>query len=283
MIGVHWMSSAGRGTFSVLAWTFAAALALAGCDEKNKYAAPPPAKVTIASPVEMPVTLYAEFTGTTAPTMVVDLEARVEGYLRSVDYRDGEAVKKDRMLFGIEKNQYQAQLDLQNAQLDAAMAKQANAQREYERQSTLGQRDFASQRNVDDAKTNLSTASAQVAVSKANVALAETSLGYTTISAPFDGVVTRHLVDIGSLVGSSGPTKLATILQVNPIYVYFNLSERQQIDLRDALAKEGKTLKALREEKQELPVEVALAADTAFQYAGKIDYIAPQLDAATGT
>lgn len=258
-------------------------LALAGCNEKNEYAAPPPAKVTVAVPTQMPVTLYAEFTGSTAPVATVDLEARVEGYLARINYTDGEAVKAGRVLFEIEQAPYQAKVDLQKADLENARAKQANAEREYQRQATLGQRDVASQRTVDDAKTALDSANATVSANEASLRLAETSLGYTTVRAPFDGVVTRHLADVGAVVGASGATKLATILQVNPIDVYFNMSQQQQIDMRDALAKLGKTLKSLREEKQDVPVEAALSADTAFDYKGRIDYIAPQLDAATGT
>ncbi len=266
-----------------VAFLLCAPLMLSGCKEPNKYAAPPPAKVTVATPTKSPVTLYAEFTGNTAAVATVDLEARVQGFLESVDYSDGEAVKKGRVLFKIEQAQYQAQVDLQQAQLDAAKAKQVNAQREYDRQSILGQKEVATQRNVDDAQTNLASAAAQVAASEASLKLAKISLNYTTVSAPFDGVVTRRLMNPGALVGSAGPTKLATILQVDPIYVYFNITEQQQIDMRDALAKRGMTLKDLREQGLELPIEVALSSETTFKYPGKIDYFAPQIDPATGT
>lgn len=268
---------------SVLAGVVGTALLLAGCNDKNQYAAPPPARVTVASPTQMPVTLYAEFTGNTAPLAAVDLEARVQGFLTTIGFRDGEAVKQDRVLFEIEKDQYQAQVDLQQAQVDSARAQQANAQREYERQATLGQKEVSSQRSVDDARTKLDMANAMLAAGEASLKLAQTSLGYTTVRAPFNGVVTRHLAEVGSLVGQSGATKLATILQVDPIYVYFAMSEQQQIDMRDALAKQGRTLKDLREKREDQAVEVALAADAAFQYKGRIDYIAPQLDAGTGT
>lgn len=260
-----------------------AALALAGCNDKNSYAEPPPAKVTVATPTEAPVTLYAEFTGNTAPYSVVDLEARVQGYLTAIGYRDGEVVKKDRVLFEIEKAQYEGQVEQQKAQLQIARATQANAKREYERQAELGTRQVASQRTVDDAQTALDTANGQVASAEAGLMLAQTSYGYTTVKAPFAGVVTRHLADVGSLVGSSGPTKLATILQVDPILVYFNMSEQQQIDMRDALAAAGKTLRDMRETPDDMPIEAALAQDKTFDYSGHIDYIAPQLDAATGT
>jgi membrane fusion protein, multidrug efflux system len=261
----------------------AAVLVLTGCGRKNKYAPPPPPKVTVAAPVRMPVTVYAEFTGNTSAIATVNLEARVQGFLEAINYRDGDVVAKGRTLFEIEKDQYAAQVDLQAAQLAAAKAKRANAEVQYKRAATLGKDEFASQRAVDDAKTNLDSAIAQVAADEASLKLAQISLAYTTVQAPFDGMVTRHLADTGALVGYAGPTKLATILQISPIYVYFNITEQQLISMRDALAKEGKTLKQMREERQYLPMEVALGADTPFQYRGNIDYVAPQVDAATGT
>ncbi|QDL97644.1 efflux RND transporter periplasmic adaptor subunit [Rhodopseudomonas palustris] len=283
MICARFVSLASARRIGIVTLIAGAPMLLGACKEQNTYAAPPPAKVTVAKPTQAPVTLYAEFTGNTAPVASVDLEARVQGFIESIDYLDGEAVRKDRVLFKIERAQYQAQVDLQQAQLDGTKAKQANAQREADRQSILGQKDVASQRNVDDAQTNLAAANAQVAAAQASLALAKTSLGYTTVAAPFDGVVTRRLVNVGTLVGSAGATKLATILQVDPLYVYFNITEQQQINLRDALAKRGKTLKDMREERLELPIEVALSSDTTFPYAGKVDYIAPQVDPATGT
>ncbi|WP_244642052.1 efflux RND transporter periplasmic adaptor subunit [Chelatococcus reniformis] len=261
----------------------AAVAALVGCNEKNAYVPPPPATVTIAQPVQKPVTVYAEFTGNTAAVNAVDLEARVQGFLVSINYKDGQPVKKGQLLFGIEKDQYQAQLDLQKAELASAQAKQTNAQLEYNRQAQLGRQDFASQKAVDDAKTNLDAAVAQVAADKANVQVATINLGYTAVTAPFDGVVTRHLVDVGALVGYSGPTKLATIVQINPIYVYFNVSEQQVLTLREGFAKQGISLKELRENNKSMEVEIALQTETEFKHKGKIDYIAPQIDPNTGT
>lgn len=267
----------------LLACSAGAAMLVMGCNEENKFAAPPPAKVEVATPTQAPVTLYAEFTGKTAPSQEVNLEARVQGYLTLIGYRDGEAVRKQRVLFEIEKDQYQNQVSLQQAQLTISEAKSANAQTELDRQSDLGEKQVSSQRTVDNARTALDAAKGQVAADQASLNLANLSNSYTTIRAPFDGVVTRHLVDVGSLVGSSGPTKLATILQVDPLYVYFNMTEQQQIDMRDALAAQGKTLRDVREKRIEPPVEIALGEEKAFRYAGKIDYIAPQLDGATGT
>ncbi|WP_018388930.1 efflux RND transporter periplasmic adaptor subunit [Ancylobacter sp. FA202] len=261
----------------------AIAFLLAGCNEPNSFAAPPPAKVTVATPTQAPVTLYAEFTGKTAPSQEVNLDARVQGYLTAIGYGDGEAVRKDRVLFEIEPDQYRDQVALQEANLTIAQAKAANAQTEYDRQADLGQKQVSSQRSVDDARATLDAVRGQVAADEASLALARLTLSYTTIRAPFDGVVTRHLVDAGSLVGSSAPTKLATLLRVDPLHVYFNMSEQQQIAMRDALAAQGKSLRDVRESKLQPPVEIALAGAASYAYAGVIDYIAPQLDGATGT
>ncbi|WP_334174406.1 efflux RND transporter periplasmic adaptor subunit [Pseudoxanthobacter sp.] len=256
---------------------------LSACNESNQYVAPPPAKVTVATPLEAPVTLYATFTGNTAASASVDLEARVQGFLTAIDYTDGEAVQKGKELFRIEQAPYQAEVAQKTAMLDAARATQTDARLEYDRQSALGERDVASKSKVDNARAALDTANAQVAAAEANLKIAEVSLGYTTVSAPFSGVVTRHLADVGALVGSSGPTKLATILQVSPLDIYFNITEQQQLDLRDTLEKAGKTLKSLREDAPDMPAEILLSSDSDEIYTGHIDYIAPNLDPQTGT
>ncbi|MFG1479092.1 efflux RND transporter periplasmic adaptor subunit [Xanthobacter sp. V4C-4] len=261
----------------------AATLLLSACNDDNSYVAPPPVKVTVAQPMVATVPLYVEFTGNTAASATVDLDARVQGYLTAINYVDGEAVKKGRVLFEIEKTQYQAQVEQQQARLESAQATAANALRGNDRQAALGERQVASQSKVEDAQTALATANADVSSAEAALKLAEASLAYTTVTAPFDGVVTRHLVDVGALVGSSGPTKLARILQVSPLLVYFNITEQQQIELRDSLAKAGKTLKSLRGDKLEMPVEVLLSSGAAEAYEGRVDYVAPQVDAQTGT
>ncbi|PXW58799.1 RND family efflux transporter MFP subunit [Chelatococcus asaccharovorans] len=256
-----------------------AVLMLAACNDKNAYVPPPPPQVFVAPPVQKPVQRYLEFTGNTAAVNSVDLEARVQGFLETINYKDGALVKKDTLLFGIQRDQYQAQLDLQKAELASAQATQANAQIEYNRQAQLGRQDFASQRAIDDAKTNLDKAIAQIAADQANIQLATITLGYTQVTAPFDGIVTRHLVDVGALVGYSGPTKLATIVQVDPIYTYFTVSEQIVLQIKAELARLGRNLTEIHN----VPVEIGLQDQSDFPYRGTIDYIAPQVDPSTGT
>ena len=115
---------------------------------------------------------------------------------------------------------------------------------------------------------------------RANTRLAAINYEYAQVRAPFDGVVTARLVSVGQYVGGTAtPTVLATIVQLDPIYVNFNISEQDVIRVRAALAKRGAT----REDVMKYKVEVALQDDTDFPHIGHIDYVAPTLSATTGT
>ena len=253
--------------------------ALAGCGEQNAYVPPPPPKVVIAQPLQQDVPLYVELTGNTKAFNEVKLEARVQGFLEQIKYVDGAAVKKGDLLFVIQQSTYQAQLDQAKATLEANKASQANAQVEYSRQSTLGQQQFASQSRVDDAKTKLAETSAAVLGAQANLEVANINLGYTEVTAPFDGIASRHLVSVGALVGYAGPTELASVVQIDPIYVYFEVSETVVQRVKEALSRQDKTMRDVHD----VPVEIGLQIEEGYPHKGVIDYIAPQIDASTGT
>ena len=233
----------------------------------------------VAQPLQQDVPLYVELTGNTKAFNEVKLEARVQGFLEQIKYVDGAAVKKGDLLFVIQQSTYQAQLDQAKATLEANKASQANAQVEYSRQSTLGQQQFASQSRVDDAKTKLAETSAAVLGAQANLEVANINLGYTEVTAPFDGIASRHLVSVGALVGYAGPTELASVVQIDPIYVYFEVSETVVQRVKEALSRLGKTMRDVHD----VPVEIGLQIEEGYPHKGVIDYIAPQIDASTGT
>jgi multidrug efflux system membrane fusion protein len=260
----------------------ACALLLAGCGgAKNAYVPPPPPKVQVAQPLQRPVTEYLELTGNTAAFASVDLVARVQGYLTSINYKDGATVKKGDQLFGIERDQYQQQLDQAQATLGANQATLEYNTAEYNRQATLARQDFASQATAQQWKANQDQAAAQVMSAKAAIELAKINLGYTNVQAPFDGVVTNHLVDVGALVGYSGPTKLATIIQTDPLYVYFTLSEPQILSIQRNLARHGVALRTTG--LSDVPVEFGLQGEEGYPHKAHMDYASPQVDFATGT
>ncbi len=270
----------GRGAGRAVLFALAS-VALAGCNAKNAYVPPPPPKVIVAQPVQQPVTLYYELTGNTAAFNSVDLVARVQGYLETIDYKDGSFVTKGTELFGIERDQYQAQLDQAKASLVNAQAQQTYNQAEFQRQSTLGKQDFATQATVQQWKSNVDQSGAAILNAKASIEIANINLGYTHVAAPFDGVVTHHLVDPGSLVGVSGPTKLATILQTDPLYVYFNMSEPQVLRIKESNAKAGLPFRTT--DLSQIPVEIGLQGEDGYPHSGHMDYASPQVDQSTGT
>jgi membrane fusion protein, multidrug efflux system len=274
----------GRSPLAVLAAFVAAlsALALSACNgAKNAYVPPPPPKVIVAQPLQKPITIYLNLTGNTSAYKSVDLVARVQGFLTSIDYTDGAQVQQGDQLFGIERDTYQAQLDQAKATLASNQATLAYNQAEYQRQSTLGQRDFASQAVVQEWRSKADQAAAEVMNAQAAIEVANINLRYTTVFAPFDGVVTNHLVDRGALVGVGSPTTLATIIQLDPIYVYFTMSEPQILEIKRSNAKVGLTFRTTG--LSDIPVEIGLQGEDGFPHKGHMDYASPQVDASTGT
>jgi RND family efflux transporter MFP subunit len=133
--------------------------------------------------------------------------------------------------------------------------------------------------SYDTALAARDSAQADVQSSQANEQQAEIDLGYTDVTAPFDGVVTARQVSIGQLVGANTPTTLSTIVQLDPIWVNFNASERDVIAVREALAKQGRSTANLLG----MPVEVGLQTEDGYPHQGKLDYVAPEVDPSTGT
>jgi membrane fusion protein, multidrug efflux system len=254
-------------------------LLFAGCRKQNAYVPPPPPQVGVANPIVRAVTPYLEATGTTVAYNEVDLVARVEGFLQSIDYQDGAAVKAGKQLFLIEPAPYQAKLQQAQASLDAAQAQYVQAEAEFNRQSSLGRSDFASRSTVDQARATRDANQANAANQQAGVTLATINLGYTRVVSPFDGVVTQHLVSVGDLVGLNSPTKLATIVQLDPIYVTFTVNEQDVQRIRADLARAGLTVADLGK----ITVEVGLMTEQGYPHHGVLDYAAPEVDTATGT
>jgi membrane fusion protein, multidrug efflux system len=269
-------------SFAVRTAAFAiGAITLAACGSKNAYVPPPPPKVQVAQPLQRPVTLYLELTGNTQAFNSVDLVARVQGYLESIDYKDGSFATKGKQLFGIERDQYQQQLDQANASLAANQATLEYNTAEYERQASLARQDFASKSIAQQWKANQDSAAAQVLSAKAAIELAKINLGYTNVTAPFDGVVSNHLVDVGALVGSGSATKLATIVQLDPMYVYFNLSEPQVLAITQSNAKAGLPFRTTN--LSSIPVDIGLQGEEGYPHKGHMDYADPQVNQSTGT
>jgi RND family efflux transporter MFP subunit len=225
-------------------------------------------KVTVANPQTMPISDSITFTGTVTATQTVNLVARVEGYLEELLFEDGSFVEEGQALFTIEPDQYEEDLRQNLASL-------RYAEEEYARQQAMLQDNATSLSSVQQAQSNRDQALAQVR-------LAEINLGYTIVAAPFSGRIGLHQVDPGNLVGAGGnPTTIVTVDRLVPIYVDFNLNERDALTIREMRRKAGEAV--LPNDIGFVPVFGGLSEETGYPHEGRLDFIDSSVDTSTGT
>jgi RND family efflux transporter MFP subunit len=256
-------------------------LALAACKKENAFVPPPPAEVGVMHPITRMFAPYIDSTGTVVAYNQVTVEARVQGFVQQIAYKDGEEVKAGQPLFLIEPAPYEAQLEQAHGNLLADQAQYAYAAPEYERKLVLAQNNqlAATQEQVDQARATRDTDKGHIQTDQAAVASASINLGYTRVTAPFDGVVTNHLVSLGQLVGVGGPTALASVVQLDPIYVTFTVPDQRAQEFHLALAKKGLTTIS----PNVVTVKMGLPAQSDYPYEGRLDYVSPTADFTTGT
>jgi RND family efflux transporter MFP subunit len=264
---------------AVLTSAVASTAMLSACGERNAFVPPPPPKVELAVPLKQTVTRYLTATGNAAAVNTTTLVARVQGFIQSINYNDGDAVKAGTTLFVIEQKPYQLSLEQAQAGEASAVASTKQTQADYKRQVDLAAKNISSQATLDQATASYDAAVAKQKQSEVDIEQAQLNLGYTEVKAPFDGIVTAREVSLGQLVGAGSPTTLATIVQLDPIYVNFYVSETDVQSVRANARARGIT----SEELKKIPVEVGLQSDTGYPYRGTLDYAAPSITAATGT
>lgn len=263
----------------IIAAALALSALLSACKEENQYQEPPPPTVTVSPPLREKVTNYLEITGTTAAYNAVDLVARVEGYLTSVNFEDGSMVEKDKLLFVIEQAPYIAQVKLYEATIAQEKAQLLNAQTEYDRQIRMLAQNATAQATVDKWRAQRDEAAAGLEEARANAEVAKINLGYTRVLAPFAGRIGRHLIDPGNVVGAGAPTKLATLEQVKPLYAYFTVNERDLLRIRKWAREQGMPLGTVAN----VPVFAGLQDEQGYPHRGVLDFVATGLDTKTGT
>jgi len=264
----------------IAAWAMFAVflVLLAGCEKRAPNAPPPPPKVTVTQPVQRVLTDYLELTGNTQAIYTVQLVARVAGYLEKIFFQDGQIVKKGQPLFLLQQNTYEANLQQAEAQILLQKAQLDYAQIQLDRYSNLLPQKAASQTDVDNWRYQRDSARANLKAAEAQRDLAKLNLSYTQITAPFDGRIDRRLQDPGNLVGAGENTVLAQINQIDPIYVYFNISD---LDLA-RLIKSTHGIPG-QAEAPKWPVFAGLPNEEGHPHQGHLDFAAISLTTTTGT
>ena len=257
----------------------AVSVLLAGCGQQNTYVAPPPPKVTVAKPIQRAVTRFLEATGSVDAVNSADLVARVSGFIQDIKYKDGDFVKKGTALFIIEQEPYALKVEQAKASVESTSAALKRAKTDYQRQVDLMKSGSTTQAKLDDATTTRDTDQSSYDQAVANLKQAQIDYSYTSVAAPFDGIVTARKVSLGAYVSSSPPATLATIVQTDPVYVNFNVDERDVLRIRAEIRKKGLTAADLKK----VPVEVGLQTDEGYPHTGHLDYASPTVDSSTGT
>ncbi len=181
--------------------------------------------VSVIKPVVKDVEVYREFTGQTRAVEQVDIVARIAGYLEEINFKDGADVRKGDTLFTIEQASYKAQYEQAQAQVKSKEAELTRAEADLHRFQEAVRNNAVSRQDLTTKQAEYDQAQAAVMASKAALDEAALRLSYTQIKSPIDGRINRNMIDSGNLVGVNGYTVLATVVKLDPMYIYFNVSE----------------------------------------------------------
>lgn len=269
-----------RGAFMAVA-TGVVACVLAGCDRFEKKApppAPPPPEVEVTPVIQRDVALTNEWLGTLDGLVNAEVRSRVQGYLQSQTYLEGEKVKTGDVLYQVDPRPFDAALAQARADLARANANLVRTQLDVARLEPLAPSGAVSQQDVDNARQNNKANQAAVLAAEAVVQEAELNVQYTTIIAPVDGVAGISKAQVGDLVGGVAGTVLTTISTLDPIRVYFPISEQEYLKFAERV---NRTENPSDQKKE--PVQLILGNGKLYAQPGEVDIVNRQVDPTTGT
>jgi membrane fusion protein (multidrug efflux system) len=243
-----------------------------GCAKEEK-AAPQVPEVEVVDVVQKDVPIYAEWVGTTDGLVNATIRAQVNGYLIKQNYKEGDVVKKGQVLFEIDPRPFQATFDQSKGELALQQARWDTAKANLKRIRPLAEQNAVSKRDLDNAvgseqATHAAVLSAQAAVEKAKL-----DLGFTKVTSLIDGISGIAKAQIGDLVGPGQIDELTTVSTVDPVKVYFPLSEQEYL----------KAMGKSTTEKQKVALELILSDGSTYPYKGEIAFADRQVDVKTGT
>lgn len=236
--------------------------------------------VEVESVKTQDVNIYGDYVGRIRAQQFVEIRARVEGYLERMLFAEGTYVKKGQTLFVIDPKLYRARVNKARAQLNKARAQALKAERDLNRIRPLYEQSAASQLDLDNAVASYESAAADVVVSEADLTQAEMTLGYTTVQSPIAGYISERNADIGTLVGPSGKSLLATVVKSDTVRVDFSMTA---LDYLRSKARNVNLGHKDSTRKWDPYITVTLADGSEYPMRGLVDFADPQVDPKTGT
>lgn len=255
-------------------------LALNACKKNDSQNAVSnkPQDVSVLELKSEDIPLNFEFSARAQGSKETEIRAQVSGILLKRNYVEGSKVEEGSVLFQIDPKPYELALNQANAHLAQAKAQYTNAKTQWKRTEELFKEGFASAKTRDEALANMESLNASVQLAQAEVDTAKLNLDYTTVTAPISGITSMEAQSEGSLISATGI--LTKIVQVDPIYVIFSLSENELISFRNMTEK---GLIKNPENKTEVVAKIKFSDDSMYEHDGTINFINPTIDEATGT
>jgi membrane fusion protein (multidrug efflux system) len=245
-----------------------------GC--KKKPAPPPPPEVQVITLAPTNVPIFEEWIGTLDGYVNAQIHAQVTGYLLTQNYAEGRDIKKGDLLFQIDPRPFQAELNQANAKLAQDKAQAGKTELDVKRYTPLAQEQAISQEQLDNAVQANLAANAQVKADEAAVENGQLNLGFTKITSPIDGLAGIALAQIGDLVGQSGGSVLTTVSTINPIKVYFQVSEQSYLTFWRRLIGSGNA-------GETFPLQLIFANGSVYPEPGTFSFADRQVNPNTGT
>ena len=253
---------------------------LAGCKKEQKpVAAPPPPEVKVAVVLERDVPIYVEAIGETRGNTEIEIRARVEGFVESVDYKEGSLVTKGQLLYTIDPRPFESRLATTKATQAEAEAQLARTRQDVARYEPLVAKNAISRQEYETAVSMEKAAAAALEATKSLVEQAQIDLSYTKVLAPEDGLAGRTEVYAGTLVGRGQSTLLTRISRIDPIHVRFSFPEQDYL----AYARKRGSGVGAPAEKGGVPFELIMADGSVHPAPGQMVFIDRNVDALTGT
>ena len=247
---------------------------------REKAVEPEAPIVSVTPAQQQDVEIYGEYVGRIRAQQFVEVRARVEGFLEQMLFAEGTHVKKNQVLFVINQDQYRAKVDKASAQLKKDEAQARKTERDLERIRPLYEQNAASQLDLDNAIAAYETAVASVGMSQADLDQAEQELGYTVVRSPIAGQISERHVDLGTLVGTSGKSLLATIVKSDTVLIDFSMTALDYLK-----SKERNIIIGQKDSTRswQPTVTITLPDNSVYPYKGLVDFAEPQVDPKTGT